>query len=303
MTVQHPGNRPEPAGPLVSRRRLAAELRQLRERQHKLVDTVARALGWSPAKITRYELSRTLPALREVAKLLDYYKVTGPQRDLLLSLAATSRQKGWWQAYAADLSPACSELIGLEHDATSILIWQQDIVPALLQTAAYAQQIISGYRYIEPITPGVAGRRAEVTMRRQQILCRAAPPQVTVVIDEPALWRSAGGADVMHEQLQRLAGGPPGVTIHVLPLATQRPVNTGSFVLLRFGGLLPDVVAMDHLTGGCFVEGERDTYLYRLAFQTLADAALDPAASRSLLRGAPNGGARPARGLALNSST
>lgn len=295
MTVQRLDSWPGLASPLVCRRRLAAELRHFREQQHKLEDTVARALGWSPSKITRYELARTLSAPREVAKLLDYYEVTDAQRDMLLGLAHASRQKGWWEAYAADLTAGYRELIGLEQGATGILIWQQDIVPALLQTEPYAWQIVSSYRHIEPLPPGVASRQAEVTMLRQQILCRESPPQVTVVIDESALRRPVGGAHVMHEQLQQLAAEHPGVTIHVLPLATQRPVSTGSFVLLRFGGLLPDVVAIDHLTAECFVEGERETHLYWLAFEVLAAAALDPSASRLLLQGTPNGSARPAR--------
>jgi transcriptional regulator with XRE-family HTH domain len=302
MTIQRPGSGPDPASPLVCRRRLAAELRQFRGQKRLLEDTVARAMGWSPSKIIRYELARTLPQPREVAQLLDYYQVTGPQRDRLLTLAATSRQKGWWETYTADLTPTDRELIGLEHDATSILIWQQDTVPALLQTQAYARQIAGSDRHIEPVPPSVASRRADVTMRRQQILDRAAPPQVTVVIDEPALYRPAGDADVMHEQLQRLASDRPGVTIHVLPLATQRPVITGSFVLLRFDGLLPDIVAIDHLTAGCFAEGERETHLYWLAFEALAAAALDPSASRAFLQRAANASTRPARGLTPNAS-
>jgi transcriptional regulator with XRE-family HTH domain len=294
MTIQRLDSGPRPASPLVCRRRLAAELRQLRQHMSQVEYTVARAMGWSPSKVIRYELARTLPQPHEVAKLLDYYQVTGSRRDWLLGLAATSRHKGWWQAYTADLTATDQELIGLEQDATSILIWQQDIVPALLQTEAYARQIAGSYRHVEPVPPGVASRRAEVTMRRQQILDSAAPPQVTVVIDEPALRRPAGGADVMREQLRRLADGYPGVAIHVLPLATQRPVITGSFVLLRFGGLLPDVVALDHLATGCFVEGERETHLYRLAFERLAAAALDPSASRSFLQRGPGGSTRPA---------
>jgi hypothetical protein len=60
-----------------------------------------------------------------------------------------------------------------------------------------------------------------------------------------------------------------------------------SFVVFRFGpdndALLQDVVSSEHLNNAFSVEGERDTYLHRIAFQMLADAALDPVSSRDLI--------------------
>ena len=48
-----------PASPTVRRRRLAAELREIREGKGKSGDAVAAALKWSPSKISRYERART----------------------------------------------------------------------------------------------------------------------------------------------------------------------------------------------------------------------------------------------------
>jgi hypothetical protein len=45
------------------------------------------------------------------------------------------------------------------------------------------------------------------------------------------------------------------------------------------------VVNAEHLRSAFFVEGERDTYLHRIAFQMLARAALDPAMSRQRVGG------------------
>jgi len=84
-----------PASPTVRRRRLAAELREIREDKGKSGDTVAAALKWSPSKISRYERARTGLRPREVERLLDYYQITGPRRALLLGLAEDAAQKGW----------------------------------------------------------------------------------------------------------------------------------------------------------------------------------------------------------------
>ncbi|HMD26142.1 MAG TPA: helix-turn-helix transcriptional regulator, partial [Streptosporangiaceae bacterium] len=48
-----------PASPTVRRRRLAAELRGIREDKGKSGDAVAAALRWSPSKVSRYERART----------------------------------------------------------------------------------------------------------------------------------------------------------------------------------------------------------------------------------------------------
>jgi transcriptional regulator with XRE-family HTH domain len=76
-----------PTSPTVRRRRLAAELRGIRESQGKSGDAVAAALKWSPSKVSRYELARTSLKPQEVERLLDYYDITGSRRTLLLELA------------------------------------------------------------------------------------------------------------------------------------------------------------------------------------------------------------------------
>ena len=94
---------------------------------------------------------------------------------------------------------------------------------------------------------------------------------------------------VMYEQLQRLAreAERPNVTLQILPLEAQHTLFGESFVLFRFGpdndAMLQDVVSAEHLQIGFSVEGERETYLHRLAFQILADASLDPASSREAI--------------------
>src|SRR6266478_6180032 len=90
--------------PTVRRRRLASELREIRESKGKSGDAVAAALKWSPSKISRYELARTGLKPREVERLLDYYGVSGPRRELLLALAEDAARKGWWEEFADALS-------------------------------------------------------------------------------------------------------------------------------------------------------------------------------------------------------
>jgi transcriptional regulator with XRE-family HTH domain len=277
-----------PASPTVRRRRLAAELRGIRESKGKSGDAVAAALKWSPSKISRYERARTGLRPGEVERLLDYYGITGPRRTLLLGLAEDAVQKGWWDEFSDTLSEDYQQFIGLEHEATSIDIWHVDVVAGLLQTEAYARHIISSYSRVEPVAPGMIGRLVRVRMRRQQVLNRD-DLQLSVVLDESVLKRRVGDDSVMHEQLQRLAleADRPNLTVQILPLDAQHQVFGESFVIFGFGAdsdaMMQDVVSTEHLRSGFSLEGERETYLHRIAFRMLTDASLDPAASKALI--------------------
>ena len=278
-----------PGSPTVRRRRLAAELRAIRESTGKSGDVVAAALRWSPSKISRYELARTGLKLREVEKLLDYYEVAGSKRTLLLTLAKDAALKGWWEEYSDFISPDYQQFIGLEHEASSMAIWHVEVVAGLLQTEAYARHIIGSYNQVEPIAPGMVERLVRVRMQRQRVLARTPALQLSVVLDESVLRRRVGDDVVMYEQLRRLAqeADRPNVALHILPLAAQHTVFGESFVIFRFGpdndAILQDVVSAEHLKNAFSVEGERETYLHRIAFQMLAGASLEPAASRALI--------------------
>jgi transcriptional regulator with XRE-family HTH domain len=277
-----------PGSPTVRRRRLAAELRGIRESKGKSGDAVAAALKWSPSKISRYERARTGLRPREVERLLDYYGITGSHRDLLLGLAEDAAQKGWWEEFADTLAEDYQQFIGLEHEATAIAIWHVDVVAGLLQTESYARHIIGSYSRVEPVAPGMIGRLVKVRMQRQQVLDREGL-QLSVVLDESVLTRRIGDESVMYEQLQRLAreAERPNLTLRILPLSAQHTVFGESFVIFGFGedsdAMLQDVVSTEQLRSGFTLEGERETYLHRIAFQMLAEASLDPIASRELI--------------------
>jgi transcriptional regulator with XRE-family HTH domain len=277
-----------PGSPTVRRRRLAAELRGIRESKGKSGDAVAAALKWSPSKISRYERARTGLRPREVERLLDYYGITGSHRALLLGLAEDAAQKGWWEEFTDSLSEDYQQFIGLEHEATAIAIWHVDVVAGHLQTEAYARHIIGSYSRVEPVAPGMIGRLVRVRMRRQQVLDRE-DLSLSVVLDESILKRRIGDDYVMYEQLQRLAreAERPNLTVQILPLDAQHQVFGESFVIFGFGAdseaMMQDVVSTEHLRSGFSLEGERETYLHRIAFRMLTDASLDPASSRALI--------------------
>ena len=103
---------PDPGGQSVRRRRLAAELRRLRERTGLTGDQVAERLGWSGSKISRIELNRIGVKLADLRRLLDLYGVSPDYREDLQALAQESSQAGRPEFAAAGLPGELHRLSG-----------------------------------------------------------------------------------------------------------------------------------------------------------------------------------------------
>jgi transcriptional regulator with XRE-family HTH domain len=280
---------PDYGSPTVRRRRLAAEVRRLRERAGFTEDEVAERLRWSSSKLSRIELHRTGIKPHDLAMLLELYQVTEAHRDELLALAREPRRRGWWEAYSDALPEEYAALIGLEAEAASASCWSPELVHGLLQTEDYARAVIRAHMG-STISPGEIERRVETRIARQRVVTRDEPIALSVVLDEAALLRLFGDESIMRKQLKRLTEDSqlPNVDLYVLPLVGAHPIGTGAFVILKFapahGTGLHDVVYIEQLTrSAIYVEDEADTHEYSLAFGRLTAAALDPGKSRKLI--------------------
>lgn len=251
---------------------------------------VAKAIGWSTAKISRYELGQGGFPPDEVEKLLDFYGVPEPRRGQLVSLAEDANQRGWWEDYGDVVPPDYAGFIGLEAEADTVLQWQIETIPGLFQTREYAWHIHNAIQGVMPTPPRVVERRVDVRMIRQRVLTERDPRlKLDVVLDESALLREIGGPGVMRAQLTRVAGMTemPNVDVRVRPLRGGVELMSSSFVLFGFSPLegspaLGDVVSTESLGMGetLSVEGESDTFQYRLLFNALMESALSPEESR-----------------------
>jgi Domain of unknown function (DUF5753)/Helix-turn-helix domain len=279
-----------PGSPNVRRRRLAAELRAIRDRRGESLQTVVTGLGsgWSTSKLSRYELGSGLK-LKEVESLLDHYQVTGAVRENLLGLAQIASRKGWWEDYSDVASAEFMDFIGLEAEARSIAVWHVEVVTGLLQTERYARALIGQYNRVEPIAPAIIDRRVELRMRRQEVLEQDHALSLQVVLDESVLRRQFGDESVMYEQLQFLAAAAtrPNISLRVLPLHAPHPLSAESFIIFRFGpsndAILHDVVAGEGLKESFYIEERQHTYIHQLVFDMLLGATLDSDSSRDLI--------------------
>jgi hypothetical protein len=269
-------------GPTVRRRRLAGELRRLREAAELTIDDVGDKLECSASKISRIETGHVGVTPRDVRDMLELYGIAGDQREALVQLAREARKRGWWHAYNEVFTGA---FVGLEADASSLRAFQALLVPGLLQTERYTYAVIKAMR--PDAEEGEIQRRVSARAARQELLTDDTPPQYWAVIDEAVLHRMVGGPDVMAEQLDRLAkvAELPHVTIQVVPFgAGAHPGMEGPFLILGFPEQAdPDVVYVDSTSSGVYLELPPDVRRYSMMFDHLRAAALKPDDSVELI--------------------
>lgn len=280
--------RPEPA-PTLLKMLVGVQLAGIREDAGLSQLEAARAVGFSPAKLSRIEAGkgRRPPTEADVRVLLDRYGADAYEASVLVQLLRRAGEPGWWQRYDKRLMPEWFDrLVGLQEAATAIRTFEIQYVPGLLQTPAYARAVV---RRGMPTAPDrEVERRVELRMRRTELLHRPDAPRVWAVLDESVLLRVLGGPEVMREQLAHLVemAGLPHVTVQIVPLdVTHASAPSIPVTYLRFGGAdLPDVVYLEHIGSATFLEDRDETEEYRAALDRLADDALQPRESVALLR-------------------
>ena len=276
-------------GLTVRHRRLAAELRRLRGRADMTGVQVATQLNWSVSKVSRLEHGRSSFNVEDVESLLDVYGVQGTQRDDLLSLAHETRRKSWLETESATLPSRFATYVSMEAEAETIWDWEPLLIPGLLQTENYARRVFEGWQSVVTMSPSEIQRRLDIRLERQKLLDRDPPLNLSVVLDESVLTRQIGNAAVMSDQIRQLleSAQRPAIDVHVLPMDAFHPILTGSFTYMQFAGAedvtFDDVVTVEHLATNYYIEGEEDTYQYRLAFERLVAESLETQKSMELI--------------------
>ncbi|MFD3531673.1 helix-turn-helix domain-containing protein [Streptomyces sp. NPDC058664] len=269
--------------PTVTGRRLGTELRRLRKDSGLTGTQVAERLLISQAKVSHMETGRRAVSPRDVRDLCKLYGVTDQHVvDTLTALARESSRQNWWHSYGDIPHPVH---IDLETHADSIRAFDPMVIPALLQTPAYAAAVIE--ETIPLITVDQSAARLKVRLRRQhRIYDLARRLHLWVVLDESALRRVVGSQEIMREQLEHLhaLSTEPHITVQVLPhSAGAHPGLWGQFSVLRFPDSREAVVYLERFTSGSCLDKPSDVQRYSVTHAHLRARALAPEHSRHLI--------------------
>ncbi|WP_433825278.1 helix-turn-helix domain-containing protein [Actinoplanes sp. CA-015351] len=274
-------------GATVRRLQLGAHLRALRRAKGVTRDEAGYRIRGSESKISRMELGKVSFKERDVTDLLQLYGVEDPaEHQRVLALVREANTPSWWHAYGDVLDTWFQNYLDLEQAAELIRTYEVQFVPGLLQTDGYARAVIRlGH---DTADAGEIDRRARLRMARKQVLERPDAPRLWAVLDEAVLRRPIGGPDVLREQIQYLLdiSESPSVRLQVMPFSSGgHAAAGGAFSILRFPHeKLPDVVYIEHLTSGLYLERREEVDNYAAAFGRLSIEAEHPSRTPEFLR-------------------
>lgn len=255
-----------PAGMLANRARRA------REKAGISVRVLGEKLGYPYSYVGRVERGEQLPSDALAEALDTYYGTDGLYKELLTV------------ARAAEIPAWGRRVLEQEQRAARIQTFNSSVVPGLLQTEAYTSAL-----YKESMPGKDAERLAFLVANRthrRAVLERDAPPFYWAIMDEAALRRPVGGAEVMAEQIQHILGlidNNSAVTVQVLPFSHGvHPLMGGSLSLLtlRDGANFGYV---ESFANGSSVDSPSEVLELTTLLDIARTKALDSGESRSLL--------------------
>ncbi len=270
--------------PTVLRILLGTQLRRLRESRGVTAQAAAKAIRGSESKISRIELGRNAVREVDIADLLNLYGITDPaEREQLLTLASQANQQGWWHRYQDVLPNWFQSYIGLEESAESIRSFDNQFVPGLLQTEDYALAVFQLGAYTDAETDRLVYLRKE-----RQRRFASGGLRLWAIIDEVALRRPVGNADLMRAQLEHLIdiSVRPGLTLQVTPFLTGASYAApSSFSILSFAvDDLPDVVYVEQLTSAMYLDKRADVDRYAEAMDHIRATSYTREQTQELIR-------------------
>ncbi|MBT8224754.1 MAG: helix-turn-helix transcriptional regulator [Dactylosporangium sp.] len=271
-------------GPTLRAQWLGQQIKELRESAGITLRHAADYLERDPSTVSRFE-SAEYPIRRpDLMALLDFYRVSDPQRRAgIMTLREEVWKKGWWDDYADTVDCRFIDYVWLESRAKEIHSFDSMLIPGLLQTPAYAGAAI---RAAQPDrADGQVERGVELRIARQRILAKDAPCQLRVVLDESVLRRRLVDVGTWREQLSHLVtcAERPNVEIRLLPFDSGLHSNpTGIFKIFVMENPYPVVAYTETLAGRIYVE-EPVTERFTGTYNRLQSMARSPRESTELI--------------------
>lgn len=255
---------------------LARELKRLRQASGLTQAQVGDHVGTPDTTISKIENGERGVPLPHLKLMIQLYKLGPEQAEVLVRLAAEAKEPGWWTAYRTTVPKWFVNYVSLETVASGVWTYESEYVPGLLQTRRYTEALAQGFSSAVHSDNGEG--LVAVRTRRQQRLTGEQPLTLRAVINEAALRRTVGGADVMRGQLSwlRQVAEQPNITVQILPFSVgAHPGMTGPFTILRFPESLMNTVFIEIRGDAVYRDKCEDVERHVADFEQLCELALD----------------------------
>jgi len=250
-------------GSLVGTFRRAASLTQSALADHAMVDEETVASIEQGRRTLKPDLAALLDELLDTKGALSVAVANLPEIDVF---------PRWAEEY-----------IDLEREALALSWYDNQVLPGLLQTPAYARAVF--LNDVPALSEEEIEQRVAARMERQEILHRLEPPTISFVVSEVTLMDRLGGEEVHREQLRRLRewADLPAVTLQIMPVGREFHAGlVGPFILVETADHQRVVYAEAPRRGWLIADPDDVSYLDR-RYAMLRSQALNPQESKSLL--------------------
>ena len=268
------------------RRRLANELRVLRDLSGLTGRELARLVGISQSKVSRIEAATAQPSIAEITAWTRATGATDETERLLATLADAARTEiDTWQAALEGRHQLQDEMREREAAAVLTRTFQPAIVPGLLQTPAYAQRAFSMFKSSAPQTSVAAAVAARMD---RQLALHEAGKKFDFLITEAALRWRPGPPRLLVAQLDRIAmvSTLDNVSIGIIPFATEaETVYAHGFVILEEDDDSSPFVLVEVDHAWLTVTARDSVALYQNRWSSLRKAAVFGDEARTFLDG------------------
>lgn len=288
-------------GPVIPRRLIARELRQLRVSRDLNLEQLAAETDVSTSTLSRLENAQGTASPLTIKALVRYYQVEDtPVGQNLTSWARAGRKPGWWRRYPGAEGEVNPSYIAFETQAKIAKIYAITNVPVMFQTRNYA--LVAAKRLNRRKSDAEIDSIVKFRLQRQGLLVSrdgGQPPlEVHAVLHELALKQRVGSPLVMREQAEALLrhlerdkkrdrrDGPGRVSIRILP--EEAPVSFGMvcpWALLEYENDLPAVCFLESHLGMSRHEDEEVVCRASEDFDQLVQSSLNEDNSAEFIRG------------------
>jgi transcriptional regulator with XRE-family HTH domain len=273
------------SAPTVRQRRLAAELRRVRDQAGISISQAATMLGADRTMVSNIEAGRTGLSEERVRHLACLYGCPDPALiNALAAMTGNRRSRNWWEEYRGKLPDGFLDISEIEHHARRIRTAQTVHLPGLLQTEDHARVL---FDMVVPKLP-----RLEIELRvahrlgRQDILYGNDPTPYTAVVHEAALRLRFGSNKTWIAQLQYLldASERDNITLTVIPFSAGGFPGADQSILYAEGAVPQlDTVQCDSELGPVLVDSPTPLANYRTLLDLIDQRAMPPEESRKFI--------------------
>ncbi len=207
------------------RRELGARLGEIRRDAGLTGRALARLAGWHESKISRIENAVTAPADADIRAWCEHCGVPDQVADLIASLRTVEGMHVEWRRMErTGLRRAQQAVLPLWERTSLFRAYSSWLIPGAVQTQAYTRAVLRAIGARRGIPDDVDDAVAVRTDRLR--LLRDGGRRFDILIEEPVLRTTIGGAEVMTGQLSHLiaVASRPAVSLGIIPMGIERDV-------------------------------------------------------------------------------